>query len=851
MFKSLKNFIFTTNALLISILFIVVFIFTTYLHTTLVQKEAIKHADIVSNQVFSSMYQVMKKGWGKKDIDDFINSLDKNFKNSNFDITIHRSYLIDELFGKAFQEKSDNRVRNVFQTGQKYTFTSFKQIRNTMPLLAKKDCLTCHTNAKENDVLGVIDIEQDLINIINDTFLEYIYFLLTIIPIFIFASYMTSKYSSNKILFSLDKFREKVEKINRVEDLSLIDEKHCSSKSFKEINYIIKEVNNLSEKLKNIAVDKELLEFEVKLLDKLIITSDMIKDWRVYIKELLVDINLVMETTSLITIFRVGDEHYEIDIFWYGVPDDGIKRNIESYIAHSIENDESFDAISDYEFKHNIAYRDHIVNNDEYQNFDHRTKTLFLESPKIGGIVGISVNSIEVYDSVKNIVLDSILTTMANLVGSIKAIDKYTNDLEFYAAHDPLTGLFNQRIFMDMMDNEIHRADRNDYPFALMVIDCDNFKPINDRYGHTFGDKFLQEFSKVLSEMKRAEDILSRYGGDEFTLILPNCDIAGAKNIGDKITKRIEDFRLETPEGDFTSVTVSIGVSIYPHHATTTKELFIIADGMMYKSKENGKNCIELPTQSDISDIIKEKNEKSTLLLKAVSNNKIVPYFQPIQSSATGDIEINELLMRIEIDGKIISAKDFIEVAENMSLINRMDIMVIENAFRKIQDEKYEGLLFINLSPKSIIVGDYMRNIIDLILKYNISKDKIVFEITERETVKNFTILEKFVLNLKSEGFKFAIDDFGSGFSSFHYIKKFPIDYLKIDGEFLININKDAKDKAFVHSIITLAKDLGVKTVAEYIENEEIKNTAIDMGIDYLQGYHIGRPKRDVKNIIE
>ncbi|MCW8837444.1 MAG: bifunctional diguanylate cyclase/phosphodiesterase [Thiovulaceae bacterium] len=849
MFKSLKNFIFTTNALLITTLFIVVFIFTTYLHTTLVQKEAIKHAEIVSNQIFSSMYQVMKKGWGKKDVDDFINSLDNNYKNSNLDITIHRSYLVDELFGKTYQNRIDNRVRSVFKTGEKYTFASFKQIRNTMPLLAKEACLKCHTNAKSNDVLGVIDIEQNLINIINDTFLEYIFFLITIIPIFIFMAYITSRYSSNKILFSLEKFRKKVEKINRVEDLSLIGEKQCNSKSFREINYIIKEVNNLSEKLRNIAVDKELLEFEVKLLDKLIITSDMIKDWRVYISDLLIDINMVMETTSLITIFRVGDEHYEIDIFWYGIPNEKIKKNIETYIGHAIKEDEYFDVISDYEFKHNIAYRAHGINSFDYKAFEHRTKTLFLESPKIGGIVGISVNSVEVYNSVKNIVLDSILTTMANLVGSIKAIDKYTNDLEYYAAHDPLTGLFNQRIFMDMMDNEIHRANRNDYPFALMVIDCDNFKLINDRYGHAFGDKFLQEFSKILSQMKRAEDLLSRYGGDEFTIILPDCDVAGAKNIGDKIIKKVEEFRFETPEGDFTSVTVSLGVSIYPHHALTSKELFLIADGMMYKGKENGKNCLELPTQNDISNIIKEKNEKTTLLLKAISNNKIVPYFQPIQSSKTGKIEISELLMRIEIDGKIISAKEFIEVAENMSLINRMDIMVIENAFKKMQEEQYEGVLFINLSPKSIIVGDYMRNIIDLILKYNISKDKIVFEITERETVKNFTILEKFVLNLKAEGFKFAIDDFGSGFSSFHYIKKFPIDYLKIDGEFLLNINKDVKDKAFVHSIITLAKDLGVKTVAEYIEDEDIKNTATEMGIDYLQGFHIGRPRRDFQNI--
>jgi len=171
-------------------------------------------------------------------------------------------------------------------------------------------------------------------------------------------------------------------------------------------------------------------------------------------------------------------------------------------------------------------------------------------------------------------------------------------------------------------------------------------------------------------------------------------------------------------------------------------------------------------------------------------------------------------------------------------------LMVIENAFKKIKEENYSGILFINLSPKSLIVGNYADAITALIKQYDISKDNIVFEITERETVKNFALLEKFVMNLKMAGYKFAIDDFGSGFSSFHYIKKFPIDYLKIDGEFIININKDEKDKAFVHSILTLAKELNVKTVAEYVEDEEIVKTLREMGVDYLQGFHIGRPQK-------
>ena len=146
-------------------------------------------------------------------------------------------------------------------------------------------------------------------------------------------------------------------------------------------------------------------------------------------------------------------------------------------------------------------------------------------------------------------VIDSILTTMANLVGSVKAIHKYTQDLEYYAARDPLTDLFNQRVFNDMMSYEIKRAARHDYPFALMVIDCDNFKPINDNFGHAFGDKFLQTVANILEEEKRDEDIVARYGGDEFTVILPECDENGALAVANRLSKRIENEKLIAPDG--------------------------------------------------------------------------------------------------------------------------------------------------------------------------------------------------------------------------------------------------------------------------------------------------------------
>ena len=396
-----------------------------------------------------------------------------------------------------------------------------------------------------------------------------------------------------------------------------------------------------------------------------------------------------------------------------------------------------------------------------------------------------------------------------------------------------------------MLDYEFKRAGRHEYKFALIVLDCDNFKHVNDTYGHIFGDKYLQAVADILEDKKRDGDIVARYGGDEFTVILPECDLNGAVTTSERLIQGIRDFELETDTGTKVKLTASIGVAIYPDHATNKKELFFIADGMMYKAKEEGKNLVKVPTDEDIVKIVKEEKHKSSMLVNAIANEQIIPYFQPIKPADDSDLMIHELLMRIKVGDKIVSASEFIETAEGMNLINKMDLMVIQKAFEKIQESNYNGILFINLSPKSLVMGDFINSVNMLVKEYNLDKEKIVFEITERETVKNFSLLEKFVLNLKSEGYKFAIDDFGSGFSSFHYIKKFPIDYLKIDGDFIVNINKDKKDKAFVRSMVTLAHEMGVKTVAEFVEDQEIVDELKTLDLDFYQGYFIGKPSQD------
>ncbi len=838
--KTLKSYFRLSMVITTFSLFFIFYIFSSYIHTNLTIKENQKISESLSKQVFNSMYQVMRKGWSREELQAFIRETKSSFSNSSYKVEIYRGENVEKLFGTINQSEITEDIQHTFTTKEKL----FKSINNTTkiitPIIAKQECIVCHTNVQSGDILGAVKVEYDFNSMIDESQRQYLLFSLIILPIMLIIAYLISINFLTKVNSSIEVFGNKIKNINTVKDFKNIDISN-SKNSFQEFDKIMDGLNLLSGKLKNIAVDKDILEFEVKLLDKMVITSDIIKDWKEYIKDLLHEINIVLPVHCLITIFKTDDELYEIEIFWLGKPDPKLQKHLEDVAKQMIQDHHNQDII-DMTLNHNISNENFCLRTLGEDDIEHEAKSILLDAPKIGGIVGLGIQSRMEKDSIHSIVIDSILTTLLNLVGSIKAINKYTENLEFYATRDPLTGLFSQRVFRDLLGYEVKRARRHDYNFGLLVIDCDNFKPINDTYGHSFGDEFLKAFADILESSKRDEDILSRYGGDEFTIILPESDHAETYTVSKRILENVEKFELEAPDGTAVSMTVSIGMSIFPEHSVDPKELFNISDSMMYKAKYEGKNAIKYPNSDDIEEIHQELEDNSMIVLDAIKNEKIVAHFQPIINVQTGVTEINELLMRIELDGEMISAGKFIETAESLGIVHQMDYIVIEKAFQKINETGYNGLLFINLSPKALMIGEFIKKVVKLTVTYNINRDNIVFEITERETVKSFSLLEKFVQNLKIEGFSFAIDDFGSGFSSFHYIKRFPIDYIKIDGDFIVNIHKDKKDLAFVKSIVSLAKELEVKTIAEFVENEEILEFLKQIDIDYAQGFHIAKP---------
>jgi len=798
-------------------------------------------ANGLSLQTFNSMYQVMKKGWSREDLQEFINATKESYKNSSTKIEIFRSPVVEELYGKIHEGVSGD-VEQVFRNGNIVSKEESDKLTIFYPIRADKECTQCHTNAKPGAILGAIEVIQHTDKLLESTKRDFLYIMLILLPFPIVLAFVIGSFVMRPVQKSLSELEDKMGSINSIRDLSKFDGASLNS-GLKEFDKMIGEVKKLTERLKDIAADRDLLEFEVRLLDKFIITSDVVKDWREHIKELLVEINTIMEAYSLFVVFKVEEENYDIEIFWINEPTDNTKNMFESMVHQRVKDNPYFDDSAHLEIHHRVANNNSTEKLDlSKEMIDLQTKSLILATPKIGGVVGIGVQSMLSQDPTRYIVIESILTTLINVIGSVKAIYKYTKDLEYYATRDPLTNLFNQRVFRELLGYEIGRATRHGYKFGLLMIDFDNFKLVNDKYGHDFGDTFLIKFANEIREALRKEDIVARYGGDEFVVVAPEADSEQVFHIAEKIRKKVKALQLVSPNGESVKASISIGYAIYPDHGRNMEEIFIVADNMMYKAKKGGKDSVAIPTEDDIIDSFNAVNQKIDLVLNTIENKNMIPYFQPIVSLENNGAEIHELLMRIKKDDEIIPALEFIETAESLGVIHKMDYILIEKALKKANECGYKGMLFVNMSPKALIISEFISKIKELAKKYEFQNSRIVVEITERDSVKNVTLLEKFVLDLKMEGFKFAIDDFGSGFSSFHYIKRLPIDFIKIEGEFIRNLTKDETNRAFARSIVTLAKELNIKTVAEFVESEDVYEEIKKLGVDYAQGYFIGKP---------
>jgi diguanylate cyclase (GGDEF)-like protein len=829
---------------------LLIFIGSYYFSSKLFESSIIQNnhrtAVTFSRLTFDNMYQIMSEGWTRKQLNEFLEKTQKTYELSDINIDIFRGKVVSKQFGAIPQKQSLSphfkaRLDQVFLSKEPLSSTQDTVLDSLFPLKAEQKCLVCHTQAKVGDVLGVMHFRQDMSHTLSDANQRFLLFFLFLLPLPIIVAYLISLKLNSFLEKVIDSLHSKVENIHKVRDLKQIQSSDIFY-DFKELEMLGVEFEKLSEKLQTVAVDRDILEFEIKLLDKFIITSEVVRDWKEHVNQLIIEITKILPIYGLFVVFRTDDEErFGMEIFWAGKPSEEMKKHFEKIAESQILEHPILKLNPQIDIHHSIS-NEEVTLDAIQEDIETQAKSLILEKPRIGGVVGIGVQAVN-QDLTRTIVIESILTTLINVVGSIKAINKYTHDLEYYATRDPLTNLYNRRVFHELLDYEIQRADRNNYHFSLMMIDCDNFKLINDRYGHAFGDQMLQALAYKVEEALRNEDMFSRYGGDEFCVLLPETDIEQAHLIAQRVMDEIHQIEEIDPNGERVHLTCSIGLANYPEHAENAKDLFIVSDNMMYKGKRNGKNQFCFPDENELADLYRRNTEKSAFIMQSLADEDCIePHFQPILSFGNqDDIQVHELLMRIRKDDELVSASEFIDIAESMGVVHQLDYLLIKKAFIKMQEQNYQGLMFINISPRALILNEFINKVKELAREFQIAPNRIVLEITERETVRNISLLEKFVRELKFEGFMFAIDDFGSGFSSFHYLKRFPIDYLKIEGEFISNMLNDRIDFAFVESAVTLARSVGIETVAEFIESEEVLKAVKACGITMAQGYFIGK----------
>ena len=429
--------------------------------------------------------------------------------------------------------------------------------------------------------------------------------------------------------------------------------------------------------------------------------------------------------------------------------------------------------------------------------------------------------------------------------GALERAERTEAELRFLADHDSLTGLVNRRRFRAELDQYVSFSARYGGRGAVMVIDIDGLKGVNDSLGHQAGDTLIRRVSEIMRERVRATDIVARLSGDEFAVLMPQTDTAGALQLG-------EDLRAQVAEGlplnsEIDGATISVGIAMFGGPGEVGAEsVLVAADQAMYEAKHEGRNRITLFHAASEDAGTPRPQTTSARIRDALTQNRLRLATQPIRDLASGGIERYELLLRMTGEGgELLPAASFIDVAERSGMVQELDRWVVTQALELIGEREKAGSpvsLHMNISGASVTDLSVLEFIERRLDEGEADPARCTFEITQTARVEDYDTAAGFADRLTEFGCEVAIDDYGAGFGPFAYLQKVPFDVIKIDGAFIRDLPRNDADQLTVKAIVDIARGLGKRTIAEFVEDEDTRALLQEYGVDMAQGYHLGRP---------
>jgi diguanylate cyclase (GGDEF)-like protein/PAS domain S-box-containing protein len=425
---------------------------------------------------------------------------------------------------------------------------------------------------------------------------------------------------------------------------------------------------------------------------------------------------------------------------------------------------------------------------------------------------------------------------------------RFESHLRHLADHDALTGLLNRHRFESELARVTAEVRRYRRRASLLELDLDGFKEVNDRFGHPVGDELITRVGALLRDTVRTTDIVARLGGDEFVVILPEAGPEDAKRLATRILDAVRACGQITVGDQHAQVTASIGLTSFDGDTGLTgAELIAEADVALYEAKAQGRNCRMLYDRTKPDHQPVSRGRSWTERLRAgVEEDRFVLHAQPIRGICAEEAERYELLLRLrDEDGTLIGPGAFLQNAERFNLMGEIDRWVLGRAVRLLEAHERAGndiSLSVNVSGRTMNDLDFADELAVLLADHPVAPGRLILEVTETAAIVNLDRARELALELRALGCRFALDDFGSGFASFTYLKHLDFDYLKIDGEFIRQLSRTPTDQLVVRAVVDIARGLDTKTVAEFVGDDPTVELLRSLGIDYGQGYHLGRP---------